>query len=112
MRPVAPRHLRRLRRRAVPPLGGKRAASHGGGTRGARPSHRPGRLNPAPSLAVRCVSPSVRDEPMYVPGHFAETDLPTLHSFIDGHPFGLLVSVHDGRPMATHLPLILDRSVV
>lgn len=48
---------------------------------------------------------------MYVPGHFAETDLPTLHSFIDRHPFGLLVSVHDGRPMATHLPLILDRSV-
>jgi transcriptional regulator len=48
---------------------------------------------------------------MYVPAHFTEDDLPTLYTFIDRHPFGLLVSVHDGRPMATHLPLILDRSV-
>ena len=34
---------------------------------------------------------------MYVPPHFAGHDLPTLHAFIDGHPFGLLVSQRDGR---------------
>src|SRR5262249_24584978 len=45
------------------------------------------------------------------PGHSADTDRPTLRSFLDRHPFGLVVSVHDGRPMATHLPVILDRSV-
>ena len=47
---------------------------------------------------------------MYVPAHFAEPDPGTLHEFIDGHPFGLLVSHHDGRPFATHLPFLLDRS--
>jgi transcriptional regulator len=46
---------------------------------------------------------------MYVPRHFAVEDLPTLHAFIDGHPFGLLVSQHDGEPFATHLPFLLDR---
>ena len=46
---------------------------------------------------------------MYVPAHFAVTDLPVLHDFIDSHPFGLLVTAHDGRPFVTHLPLLLDR---
>jgi len=47
---------------------------------------------------------------MYVPAHFAEPDLGTLHEFIDGHSFGLLFSQHDGRPFATHLPFLLDHS--
>jgi transcriptional regulator len=47
---------------------------------------------------------------MYVPAHFAQDDPATLHDFIDHHPFGLLISHHDGRPMATHLPFLLDRS--
>jgi transcriptional regulator len=47
---------------------------------------------------------------MYVPAHFAEPDLGTLHQFIEGHPFGLLISQHDGRPFATHLPFLLDRT--
>jgi transcriptional regulator len=46
---------------------------------------------------------------MYVPPHFAVDDLPTLHAFIDRHPFGLLSSQVDGVPFATHLPLLLDR---
>jgi transcriptional regulator len=46
---------------------------------------------------------------MYIPPHFAVDDLPTLHEFIDRHPFGLLVSQHDGAPFATHLPFLLDR---
>ena len=48
---------------------------------------------------------------MYVPSHYAEADLPTLFDFIEQHPFGLLVSQHDGIPIATHLPFLLDRNV-
>jgi transcriptional regulator len=47
---------------------------------------------------------------MYVPAHFAEPDLATLHQFIEDHSFGLLVSNQDGEPFATHLPFLLDRS--
>jgi transcriptional regulator len=47
---------------------------------------------------------------MYVPSHYAESDLPTLFDFIDQHPFGLLISQQDGVPVATHLPFLLDRT--
>jgi transcriptional regulator len=46
---------------------------------------------------------------MYIPPHFAETDLARLHQFIEQHSFGLLISFVAGRPFATHLPLLLDR---
>ncbi len=46
---------------------------------------------------------------MYVPPAFAETDLATLHAFIDAHPFALLISADPagGAPLATPLPLIV-----
>jgi transcriptional regulator len=47
---------------------------------------------------------------MYVPPHFAESDLGTLHAFVERHSFGLLVSQRDGEPFVTHLPLLLDRA--
>jgi transcriptional regulator len=47
---------------------------------------------------------------MYIPAHFAETDLSTLHEFIERHSFGLLISQIDGVPFATHLPFLLERS--
>jgi len=47
---------------------------------------------------------------MYVPPHFAESDLATLHAFIEGQSFGLLVSQVEGEPFATHLPFLLDRT--
>lgn len=47
---------------------------------------------------------------MYIPAHFAESDLAILHDFIEQHPFGLLVSQFDGAPFATHLPFLLERS--
>jgi transcriptional regulator len=46
---------------------------------------------------------------MYVPPHFAETDLTKLHDFIERHSFGLLVSQLGGVPFVTHLPLLLER---
>ena len=48
---------------------------------------------------------------MYIPAHFAEPDVGTLHQFIEQHPFGLLVSRHDGELCASHLPFLLERSV-
>jgi transcriptional regulator len=47
---------------------------------------------------------------MYIPAHFAETDVAALHGFIEQNPFGLLISQLDGVPFATHLPFLLDRS--
>jgi transcriptional regulator len=47
---------------------------------------------------------------MYIPPAFLESDRSTLHEFIEGHSFGLLVSQHDGVPFATHAPFLLDRS--
>lgn len=47
---------------------------------------------------------------MFVPPHFAQTDLVTLHDFIERHSFGLFVSHIEGEPFASHLPFLLDRT--
>ena len=46
---------------------------------------------------------------MYIPSAFQQTDRTKLHDFIEANSFGLLVSTHDGRPFATHLPFLLER---
>ena len=48
---------------------------------------------------------------MYIPEHFAETDLATLHEFMRRHSFATLVTQHDGVPFASHLPLLLDSHI-
>jgi transcriptional regulator len=51
---------------------------------------------------------------MYTPDCFAETDRDVLHAFIEQHSFATLVSpggAETAAPEATHLPLLLDRSV-
>jgi transcriptional regulator len=45
---------------------------------------------------------------MYVPGHFRIDDEAELHAFMHRFSFATLVSVIDGRPFATHLPLLLE----
>ena len=45
---------------------------------------------------------------MYVPSHFHEPDVKTLHDFIQRYSFGLLISQVDGLPFATHLPFLLE----
>jgi transcriptional regulator len=44
---------------------------------------------------------------MYIPTHFAQTDSATLFEFIRRHSFGLLCTVRDGEPFASHLPFLL-----
>jgi transcriptional regulator len=48
---------------------------------------------------------------MYIPSSFAQSDLGALHDFIDQYSFALLVSQFQNEPFATHLPLILNRSL-
>jgi transcriptional regulator len=47
---------------------------------------------------------------MYVPPVFAETNVETLHQLIDDHGFASLVSVTPDGIVATHVPVMLDRS--
>jgi transcriptional regulator len=47
---------------------------------------------------------------MYIPAHFAQPDLATIHSAIDRYSFATLVSGAAGELSASHLPLLLDRT--
>ena len=46
---------------------------------------------------------------MYIPEAFAVANQADLFDFIDRHGFATMVSVVDGVPVATHLPILLDR---
>ena len=45
---------------------------------------------------------------MYIPAAFREDDLPTLHTLMQDYNFAVLVMQHDGVPLASHLPFMLD----
>lgn len=45
---------------------------------------------------------------MYIPRPFAETDLPVLRGVIREYNFGVLISVVEGTPFASHLPFVID----
>lgn len=46
---------------------------------------------------------------MYTPKHFADIDQEEILRFIRQYSFGLIVSVQDQLPLATHLPFVLSR---
>ena len=45
---------------------------------------------------------------MYVPAHFRQDEPAELHALIDRVPFATLVTVEEDRPIASHLPMLLD----
>ncbi|WAH35231.1 FMN-binding negative transcriptional regulator [Alicyclobacillus dauci] len=45
---------------------------------------------------------------MYIPKSFEMNDSSEIDSFIQTHSFGMLVSICDERPVATHVPFIYD----
>ncbi len=45
---------------------------------------------------------------MYVPPHFRVDDASELAAFMRSNAFATLVSVHEGTPFATHLPVLVD----
>jgi transcriptional regulator len=46
---------------------------------------------------------------MYIPRHFQEQDVPTLWDFMEQNSFGMLATNHEGGPLVTHVPFLLDR---
>lgn len=46
---------------------------------------------------------------MYVPSHFEIKDSNLMYDIMEQNSFATLISQHQGRPFATHLPLTLDR---
>jgi transcriptional regulator len=47
--------------------------------------------------------------PVYVPREFKVADLALLHDLIERFSFAMLVTTQDGRPVATHLPFLVQR---
>lgn len=47
---------------------------------------------------------------MYLPKHFSETDAERIASLIHEQGFATLVVQHEGRPFASHIPLLFDES--
>jgi transcriptional regulator len=47
---------------------------------------------------------------MYIPSAFQETDVATLQAFIEQHSFATLISSCEHEPLASHLPLLLERT--
>src|SRR5262245_1309411 len=45
---------------------------------------------------------------MYIPQAFRVTDPQILHEFIARNSFATLISIVEGKPFATHLPLLFD----
>src|SRR5215469_17585894 len=45
---------------------------------------------------------------MYIPKHFREDDLNTLHNLMRAYSFATLITQHEGAPFSSHLPFILD----
>jgi transcriptional regulator len=44
---------------------------------------------------------------MYIPPHFRENDTEKLVAFMQAHSFATLISVADGVPIASHVPLVV-----
>lgn len=45
---------------------------------------------------------------MYIPRRYEETDKEKIQAFIRENSFAILVSIHEGRSIATHIPLQLE----
>jgi transcriptional regulator len=45
---------------------------------------------------------------LYIPKHFSVTDEDAIRAFIRSNAFGLVISVDEGEPLASHLPFVFD----
>ncbi|MED3553906.1 FMN-binding negative transcriptional regulator [Cytobacillus praedii] len=48
---------------------------------------------------------------MFIPKYFKVTDINEIIDFVHDNSFGTLVTIKDGKPIATHIPLILSKVV-
>jgi transcriptional regulator len=44
---------------------------------------------------------------MYIPKRYEEKDKDAIKAFIKANSFGILISISDGKPIGTHIPLLL-----
>ena len=47
---------------------------------------------------------------MYIPKYFKVTDMQEIKDFIEKHSFAMLVTSNNGRPVATHLPILIKQN--
>lgn len=47
---------------------------------------------------------------MYIPRRYEEKDKDTIFQFIRENSFAILVSIRDGLPVGTHIPLLLEKN--
>ena len=47
---------------------------------------------------------------MYIPKYFKITDAEEIREFVQHNSFGTIVTTKKGRPIATHLPLMLHKN--
>jgi transcriptional regulator len=45
---------------------------------------------------------------MYIPRRYEEKDKEKIYAFIRENSFAILITIHDGRPIGTHIPLQLE----
>jgi transcriptional regulator len=45
---------------------------------------------------------------MYIPEHFKERDAGRIESLLRGYPFALMITVREGMPQVSHLPLLYE----
>ena len=45
---------------------------------------------------------------MYIPRRYEQKDAEKIRAFIKEHSFAILITVREGRPMGTHIPLLLE----
>lgn len=48
---------------------------------------------------------------MYPPKHHQESDIKKMIAVIEEYPLGMLVSVLDGKPLVTHIPIIYNHKI-
>lgn len=48
---------------------------------------------------------------MYPPKHHQENDIKKMIAVIEAYPLGMLVSVLDGKPLVTHIPIIYNHKI-
>jgi transcriptional regulator len=46
---------------------------------------------------------------MYIPRRYEEKDKEKIFAFVREHSFGILISVRDGLPVGTHIPLLVEK---
>jgi transcriptional regulator len=47
---------------------------------------------------------------MYIPRRYEEKDKEKIHAFIRENSFAILISIKDGLPVGTHIPLLLEQN--